>query len=242
MACIDARRGEVFCAGAGLEPQALTPEALAAALPAGAVVAGDGAVRYRDLLAGAEIPPDDSPLHVPHARHHAALHDVAGPARSVLPARPGRRSRARREGGPMIAAVELRPLKTSDLDAIETVERASYPTPWSRSMFAGELAKPSGICLGAFQGEDMLGYLIVARYVDAWHVMNVAIDPEWRGRGVARRDARAPVRPHRGRQRARVHARGAGLKRTSPSICTSRSGSSPRASAAGTTPTTARTR
>ena len=77
----------------------------------------------------------------------------------------------------MITAVELRALKTSDLDAIEEVERASYPTPWSRSMFAGELSKPSGICLGAFQGEDMLGYLIVARYVDAWHVMNVAVDP-----------------------------------------------------------------
>ena len=86
----------------------------------------------------------------------------------------------------MITAVELRALKTSDLDAIEVVERASYPTPWSRSMFAGELSKPSGICLGAFQGEDMLGYLIVARYVDAWHVMNVAVDPAWRGRGVAR--------------------------------------------------------
>jgi ribosomal-protein-alanine N-acetyltransferase len=86
----------------------------------------------------------------------------------------------------MITAVELRPLRTSDLDAIEEVERASYPTPWSRSMFAGELSKPSGICLGAFQGEDMLGYLIVARYVDAWHVMNVAVDPAWRGRGVAR--------------------------------------------------------
>jgi ribosomal-protein-alanine N-acetyltransferase len=86
----------------------------------------------------------------------------------------------------MITAVELRSLKTSDLDAIEAIEHASYPTPWSRSMFAGELAKPSGICLGAFQGEDMLGYLIVARYVDAWHVMNVAVDPDWRGRGVAR--------------------------------------------------------
>jgi [ribosomal protein S18]-alanine N-acetyltransferase len=85
----------------------------------------------------------------------------------------------------MITAVELRPLKTSDLDAIEVVERASYPTPWSRSMFAGELSKPSGICLGAFQGEDMLGYLIVARYVDAWHVMNVAVEPEHRGRGIA---------------------------------------------------------
>jgi len=80
VACIDARRGEVFCAGAGIEPGARTPQELAAILPPGAVVAGDGAVRYRELLDAAEIPPDDSPLHVPHARHHAALIDSAGPA------------------------------------------------------------------------------------------------------------------------------------------------------------------
>jgi tRNA threonylcarbamoyladenosine biosynthesis protein TsaB len=79
VACIDARRGEVFCSGAGLEPQAIEPEALAAVIPAGAVVVGDGAVRYRDVLDGADIPADDSPLHVPHARHHAALHLTAGP-------------------------------------------------------------------------------------------------------------------------------------------------------------------
>ena len=52
-------------------------------------------------------------------------------------------------------------------------------------MFAGELSKPSGICLGAFQGEDMLGYLIVARYVDAWHIMNLSVDPAQRRQGVA---------------------------------------------------------
>jgi ribosomal-protein-alanine N-acetyltransferase len=86
----------------------------------------------------------------------------------------------------MMTAVEVRPLRSSDLDAIERIERGAYPTPWSRSMFAGELAKPNGICLGAFQGADMLGYLIVARYVDAWHVMNIAVDGEHRGRGVAR--------------------------------------------------------
>jgi tRNA threonylcarbamoyladenosine biosynthesis protein TsaB len=80
VACIDARRGEVFCAGAGIEPAARTPQELAAILPPGAAVAGDGAVRYRELLDGAEIPPDDSPLHVPHARHHAALIGSAGPA------------------------------------------------------------------------------------------------------------------------------------------------------------------
>jgi tRNA threonylcarbamoyladenosine biosynthesis protein TsaB len=79
VACIDARRGEMFCAGAGIEPGARTPQELAAILPPGAVVAGDGAVRYRELLDAAEIPPDDSPLHVPHARHHAALIGSAGP-------------------------------------------------------------------------------------------------------------------------------------------------------------------
>ena len=46
-------------------------------------------------------------------------------------------------------SLEFRRLKLRDLNAIEVIERSSYPTPWSRSMFAGELAKPSSICLGA---------------------------------------------------------------------------------------------
>jgi [ribosomal protein S18]-alanine N-acetyltransferase len=81
--------------------------------------------------------------------------------------------------------VDIRPLQLRDLSAIEEIERASYPTPWSRSMFAGELAKPSSICLGAFEGERLVGYLIVSRYVDAWHVMNIAVATDCRRRGVA---------------------------------------------------------
>ena len=93
-----------------------------------------------------------------------------------------------------MTTLELRRLGLPDLAAIEEIERRSYRTPWSRSMFAGELAKPSSICLGAFDIEEgdggeehatLIGYLIVSRYVDAWHVMNVAVDPDHRGRGVA---------------------------------------------------------
>jgi [ribosomal protein S18]-alanine N-acetyltransferase len=88
-----------------------------------------------------------------------------------------------------MTTIELRRLVLDDLGEIEEIERRSYPTPWSRSMFAGELAKPSSICLGAFEadGEEgaLVGYLIVSRYVDAWHVMNVAVDLDHRGRGVA---------------------------------------------------------
>jgi [ribosomal protein S18]-alanine N-acetyltransferase len=81
----------------------------------------------------------------------------------------------------------IRELNLRDLPAIDEIEKRSYPTPWSRSMFAGELAKPSSICIGAFEDEtgSLLGYLIISRYVDAWHVMNVAVSPEHRRRRIA---------------------------------------------------------
>ena len=85
----------------------------------------------------------------------------------------------------MKTAVDIKRLQLKDLNAIEEIERRSYPTPWSRSMFAGELAKPASVCLGAFEGERMAGYMIISRYVDAWHVMNIAVDPEFRRRGIA---------------------------------------------------------
>ena len=85
---------------------------------------------------------------------------------------------------------ELRRLEVGDLDTIEEIEKASYPTPWSRSMFASELAKPTSICVGAFSpdedgGETLCAYMIVSRYVDAWHVMNIAVAPTHRRRGLA---------------------------------------------------------
>jgi ribosomal-protein-alanine N-acetyltransferase len=82
--------------------------------------------------------------------------------------------------------VELRRLDARDLDTVEAIERASYPTPWSRSMFAAELRKPGSIAIGAFLAEGgLVGYAFVSRYVDAWHVMNVAVAPDFRRRGIA---------------------------------------------------------
>lgn len=85
--------------------------------------------------------------------------------------------------------IELRQLTLADLDEIEAIERRSYPTPWSRSMFAAELSKASSRCTGAVHVElnRLVGYLIVARYVDAWHIMNLAVDEPYRGRGLATR-------------------------------------------------------
>ena len=81
---IDARRREVFTLRDS-EPVALRPADLE--LEPGTILIGDGAVRYRQSLeaAGAEIPPDGDPVHLPHARLHAALARDFGDADLVEP-------------------------------------------------------------------------------------------------------------------------------------------------------------
>lgn len=82
--------------------------------------------------------------------------------------------------------VELRRLGLGDLDAVEEIEVASYPTPWSRAMFVAELRKPGSLAIGAFaEDEGLVGYAFASRYVDAWHVMNVAVAGAFRRRGIA---------------------------------------------------------
>jgi [ribosomal protein S18]-alanine N-acetyltransferase len=84
-------------------------------------------------------------------------------------------------------ALDIRRLQLADLTGVESIERRAYATPWSRAMFASEIGRATSLCLGAFEGELLVGYLINSRYVDAWHVMNVAIDPAYHGRGIATR-------------------------------------------------------
>jgi tRNA threonylcarbamoyladenosine biosynthesis protein TsaB len=78
---IDAKRREVFVTG----PRAVPPEELE--LEPGTLCIGDGACRYRELLEarGAEIPPDDSELHLPRGRYHAALAQEFGSVGRVEP-------------------------------------------------------------------------------------------------------------------------------------------------------------
>ncbi len=81
----------------------------------------------------------------------------------------------------------VRRLAYSDLPAVISIERRSFPAPWSLAMFVLELSKPSGICLAATAEDELLGYLVCSRYDRVWHLMNVAVAPDRRRRGVASR-------------------------------------------------------
>ena len=81
---------------------------------------------------------------------------------------------------------DVRRLVYSDLPRVLGIERRAFPTPWSLAMFVLELSKPSGICLAAVQPPALVGYLICARYDEAYHLMNIAVDPDRRRQGIAR--------------------------------------------------------
>lgn len=82
--------------------------------------------------------------------------------------------------------VNVRRLLHRDLPSVMAIERRAFPTPWSLSMFVLELTRPGGISLAAAADEDLRGYLICARYDQAFHLMNIAVDPHHRRHGIAR--------------------------------------------------------
>ena len=79
----------------------------------------------------------------------------------------------------------IRRLTYADLPQVVAIERRAFPTPWSLAMFVLELSKPGGVCMAAFDGGAMTGYLICSRYDTVWHLMNVSVDPDRRREGIA---------------------------------------------------------
>jgi tRNA threonylcarbamoyladenosine biosynthesis protein TsaB len=87
IACIDARRGEVFAESCDLAGAARSPDALVALARRGQLVVGDGAIRYRERFtaAGLDVPADEDPRHVPAARLLAARASADGLSLALEP-------------------------------------------------------------------------------------------------------------------------------------------------------------
>ena len=84
-------------------------------------------------------------------------------------------------------SVEIRALTYGDLPDVIAVERRSFPAPWSLAMFVLELSKPASICVGAITDGELAGYLVCSRYHTVWHLMNLAVDLDYRRLGIASR-------------------------------------------------------
>jgi len=79
----------------------------------------------------------------------------------------------------------------ADVTAIWAIEKLSFPTPWSRWSFLLELGQRNSRTLVASppapQPWQTWGYLIFWVVLEEMHILNLAVHPEYRRRGIARR-------------------------------------------------------
>lgn len=96
----------------------------------------------------------------------------------------------------------LSAMRAQDLRQVLEIERGSFDNPWSSALFLQELRIPFSRILvirpAGAEDEPIVGYLCRWFVADEIHVLNVAVHPQHRGRGIgaillreALREARA---------------------------------------------------
>jgi len=79
------------------------------------------------------------------------------------------------------------PMTVADLDEVLGIERRSFPEPWSRGLFLHELKVPFSTTVLARPDEEphrLIGYVCWWMVGDEIQILNVAVDPEQRQKGV----------------------------------------------------------
>jgi len=88
-------------------------------------------------------------------------------------------------GGPL--KFRIRDMVPGDLDGVMAIEEASFPTPWSRGMFGEDLGRPfSRPFVAEGPSGEILGYAVCWNVAGESHLLNIAVHPESRGRGIGR--------------------------------------------------------
>ena len=82
--------------------------------------------------------------------------------------------------------VGIRKMEMRDLDEVMAIENVSFPTPWSRRLMTEEIFRDFSDTLVAVPagGGGVLGYAVCWAVADESHLLNIAVRPDARGRGV----------------------------------------------------------
>ena len=94
-------------------------------------------------------------------------------------------ARGKRAASP--PAIKIREMRPRDVPQVVAIENATSTTPWTRAMFMSELGRPGTLDLVADRGGDVLAYVMVSRYADVWHILNLCVRESQRGRGLGGR-------------------------------------------------------
>lgn len=80
----------------------------------------------------------------------------------------------------------IRPMREADLDAVLAIEKASFPNPWRSEHFQQEMAATYSFPFVAEQDGVIVGYVCLMSLFEEAQILDIAVAPEQRGRGIAR--------------------------------------------------------
>lgn len=80
----------------------------------------------------------------------------------------------------------IRAMEGKDLHAVVALERRCHISPWSEQLFEEELSRPHSSIDLLWQADRIVGYICCWQVCDELHILNVAVDPGFRRRGLAR--------------------------------------------------------
>ena len=81
----------------------------------------------------------------------------------------------------------IRPMSETDLNVVLAIEQDSFPTPWRREHFEHEIAAPHSFPFVAEYNGIIVGYVCLMSLFEEAQILDIAVAPEQRGRGMARR-------------------------------------------------------
>lgn len=77
-------------------------------------------------------------------------------------------------------------MQEKHLDDVSVIERASYATPWNREHFLNEISSRYSWPFVAVDAERVVGYCCLLCLFEEAQILNIAVTPDLRGRGIAR--------------------------------------------------------
>ncbi len=87
-----------------------------------------------------------------------------------------------------MSTLEIRRMQLTDLEAVVALDRLSFSLPWSERTFRYELTEnPAARAWVAEKDGAIVGMLLLWLIVDEAHIATLAVHPEHRQQGIARR-------------------------------------------------------
>lgn len=84
-----------------------------------------------------------------------------------------------------VTEIVIDDMRPEDVPEVLAIERVSFTTPWSGTLFMNEIYKPLSLPKVARSGDKIVGYICANQVIDEGHILNVTVHPEHRGQGMA---------------------------------------------------------